>query len=658
MCGIAGMVRLDGGSVDSRRIGELCDAIVHRGPDDGGVFVDGPVGLGVRRLKILDLSPAGHMPMGNEDGSVQIVYNGEIYNFKDLRKELAAKGHVFRSSGDTEVVVHGYEEWGPDVVTRLNGIFAFALWDSRRRRALIARDHLGVKPLYYHRNAQRLAFASEIKALCRLEDVPRVPNRDALFEYLTFRYVAGETTLLKDVFSLLPGHRLVIEGGSVRDECYWDVDPDWETESGDEARVLDQLSEHVARSVEMQLVSDVPLGVQLSGGVDSSLLTAVASRYRDQLGTYTISVGDPKLDEWPYARLVAERYGTDVHLFPLTPETLAERLPLLVWHLDEPLNHPNSVGIYELARGAKSTVTVLVSGEGGDEILGGYWHYQRALATRRMRPIAPIARWLARRPGILDTLPRRLRSAARLAGRSDDEDAIALYATAFTQPERVSRLFDLREDRALGWRRAELSRFRRLPLLERMMFLDMKTYLVSLLVRQDKMSMAASVETRVPLLDRELVRFALPIPGSLKQRNGESKYLLKKIAEPLLPRELLYRPKMGFGLPVGAWLSDASALGRYLPLLTGKDAILPTLLDPRGVAQTIASHGSAQDDSGEGLLWSLINLEIWARTFLVSRPAPLSAVEVGSKALWSQPPGAPQRQPVGASGPETRPSGA
>ena len=641
MCGVAGIVRLDGGSVDPRTIEDLCEAIVHRGPDDGGFLVDGPVGLGVRRLKILDLSHTGHMPMTNEDGSIQIVYNGEIYNFKDIRRQLVSKGHVFRSTGDTEVVVHGYEEWGTDVLTRLNGIFGFALWDSRRRRTLIARDHLGVKPIYYHRNAERLAFASEIKALCRLPDVPRRPNRDALFEYLTFRYVAGEATLLKDVFTLLPGHRLVIEGGAVRDECYWDIDPAWETESGDEARVLEELSERVARSVEMQLVSDVPLGVQLSGGVDSSLITAIAARHRSQLGTYTISVDEPRMDEWPYARLVAERYGTEVHKFPLTPETFAERLPLLVWHLDEPLNHPNSVGIYELARGAKRTVTVLVSGEGGDEILGGYWHYQRALAARRLGPVAPIARWLARRPGILDTLPRRLRSAARLAGRSDDEDATAIYATAFSQPERVSRLFGLREDGALAWRRAQLARFRRLPLLERMMFLDVKTYLQSLLVRQDKMSMAASVETRVPLLDKDIVRFALPLPGSLKQRNAESKYLLKKIAEPLLPRELLYRTKMGFALPIGDWLSDARVLGRYMPMLTDSSSVLSGLLDPTGVARTIAEHGSAHDDSGESLLWSLLNLEIWARTFLTARPAPLPAIEVPAAHVRSNEPRRP-----------------
>jgi len=624
MCGIAGVVRLDGGSVPRRHIEEMCDAIVHRGPDDGGLLVEGPVGLGVRRLKILDLSPTGHMPMTNEDGTIQIVYNGEVYNFKELRSELAAKGHVFRSTGDTEVVVHGYEEWGPDVLTRLNGLFAFALWDSRRRRVLVARDHLGIKPLYYHRTPQRIVFASEIKALLRIEDVPRSPNPDAFYEYLTFRYVAGEATLFKDIRSLLPGHRLIIEDGRVRDEAYWDIDPEWQTDGEDERRVLDRLSELVSHSVETQLVSDVPLGVQLSGGVDSSLVTALAADHREQLGTYTITVDDPALDEWPYARLVAERYGTNVHRFPLTASTFVDRLPLLVWHMDEPLNHPNSVGIYELAKGAKETVTVLVSGEGGDEILGGYWHYQRALSARRLGPAAPAARWLAQRPALMGRLPRRLRGAARVAGRADDEEALALYATAWTQPERVTRVFGLREGGTIDWRRRELDRLGKLPLFERMMYLDVKTYLVSLLVRQDKMSMAASVETRVPLLDREIVRYALPLKGSLKQKNGESKYLLKKLAEPRLPRELLYRTKMGFGLPVGAWLSDPRYLGRYVSLLQGPDAVLPTLLDPQGIAATIAAHGTPQDDSGESLLWSLVNLELWARTFLRSRPAPLT----------------------------------
>jgi asparagine synthase (glutamine-hydrolysing) len=618
MCGIAGILGLTGAPVRRSDLERMCDLIEHRGPDDFGLHVEGSVGLGSRRLKIIDLSSNGHMPMSNEDGTVWIAYNGEIYNFAALRSQLQSKGHVFRSATDTEVVVHAWEEWGVDCLQRFNGIFAFALWDARTRRLLLVRDPLGVKPLYYHRAGDRLAFASEIKALCALSDLPRRLNEAVLPEYLSFRYVAGAQTLLRDVFSLLPGHYLLAEGGTLTEGTFWDISAEWTSPASDEAAVLSTISGHIARSVRMQLVSDVPLGIQLSGGIDSGLIASFAAESRDQLGSYTISLEDPSLDESRLAGEVASRYSTDPHVFTLKDTTCAELLPRLVWHNDEPLNHPNSFGIYELSRNAKKHVTVLVSGEGGDEVFGGYWHYRRALTASSLAPLSFAARGLLAAPPLFALFPRRVRGALYQTARARNEEDLFLYATAFCAPERIRNVFHAGSGDGCSYRREQLGRFAGLPPSQRMMFLDMKTYLVSVLNRQDKMSMAASIETRVPLLDLELVRFALPLPAELKQLGGESKHLLKSIGASRLPHEILYQTKKGFGLPTGKWLSDPNLLGRYVAWLTDSKATLPSYLDPAGIRQAIAEHGTRRDESGEGLLWSLVNLEVWCRTFLAS----------------------------------------
>ena len=629
MCGIAGLVaadRLD--AADLARLPAMRDILAHRGPDGVGAWHDTHAALGHRRLSIVDLV-AGAQPLGNEDGTVQVVFNGEIYNHADLRPELEAHGHRYRTRSDTEAIVHAYEQWGDDCVHRFRGMFAFALWDQRRRRLLLVRDRLGIKPLYWTRVGDRLLFASEIKALVASGLVePRV-RETALPELLSTRSVAGEETLFEGVHKLLPGHRLVFERGAIAVEQYWDVPHDHPADvpprSDDDwtARFRALLEE----SVRLRLMSDVPLGMFLSGGLDSSAIAAVMARLIDRpLQTFSVAFADRAYSELRWSREVAAAIGAVPHEVVVSPDDFFSALPRLAWHEDEPIAHPSSVPLYFVSRLAREHVTVVLTGEGSDELLAGYGRYPRALLNWRAGQVwsamTPDALRRFVRERLVPSLPGR---AGRYASRSflgmdvtPDATFFDNFASIRLQDQRAlltGRLRDLATpERAYGTSRAWLDRAASRPWLERVLYADLKTYLVELLMKQDQMSMAASIESRVPFLDHRLVEFAATMPSSLKLSGFSTKRVLRAAARDLLPASVLNRPKMGFPVPFGAWTRGAW----HDPV---RDVLLDSrarergVLDPAAVTRLLDEHRAGRRAHGD-TIWALLNLELWYRTWI------------------------------------------
>jgi asparagine synthase (glutamine-hydrolysing) len=629
MCGIAGLVaadRLD--AADVARLPAMRDVLAHRGPDGLGAWHDTQAALGHRRLSIVDLA-AGAQPLGNEDGTVQVVFNGEIYNHADLRPELEAYGHRYRTRSDTEAIVHAYEQWGDDCVHRFRGMFAFALWDQRRRRLLLVRDRLGIKPLYWTRIGDRLLFASEIKALVAsgLYE-PRV-RETALPELLATRGVAGEETLFEGVYKLLPGHRLVFERGRIEVEQYWDVphtEPAAAPARSDEewtARFRALLEE----SVRLRLMSDVPLGMFLSGGLDSSAIAAIMARLIDRpLQTFSVAFAERAYSELTWSREVAAAIGAVPHEVVVSPDDFFTALPRLVWHEDEPIAHPSSVPLYFVSRLAREHVTVVLTGEGSDELLAGYGRYPRSLinwrAGRAWSAMTPDALRRFVRDRVVPSVPGR---AGRYASRSFLAMEATPEATFFDnfagmrlQEQRTVLAAGLRElatpDRAYGTSRAWLDRAAGRPWLERVLYADLKTYLVGLLMKQDQMSMAASIESRVPFLDHRLVEFAATMPSSLKLSGFTTKRVLRAAARDVLPPSVLNRPKMGFPVPFGTWTRGAW----HDPV---RDVLLDRrtrergVLDPAAVTRVLDDHRSGRGSHGD-TIWALLNLELWYRTWI------------------------------------------
>ncbi|HEX8163308.1 MAG TPA: asparagine synthase (glutamine-hydrolyzing) [Pyrinomonadaceae bacterium] len=632
MCGINGIALSD----RSRRLDEglltrMRDAIVHRGPDDSGLFVDGNVGLGHRRLSIVDVA-AGHQPMTNEDGSLHLVYNGEIYNHADYRPMLEARGHRYKTHCDTETILHLYEEYGARCVEYFRGMFAFAIWDEGRRELFIARDRLGVKPLYYvHAADGSLYFASEIKALLTARAVTPELNFAVLPDYLANHAPSGEETLFCGVRRLLPGHTLRWRDGEIKIERYWDVQfaPD-EHSSG--ARRSD--GEYVAEwlelfraSVRMRLMADVPLGMFLSGGIDSSAIAALMSGMVDEpIKTFSVAFAEREANELEYARIVARRFKTDHHEVVVTPEEFFAALPKLVWHEDEPLAHPSSVALYFVSKLASRHVKVVLTGEGSDELLAGYGRYRKtvynlALGARYHRLTGARLRGAVRRG--VERLPVGARGHQRLrrtflyttpdiAGSYFDNFAVFDRATqrqllTGAARERIGRLEPYAEvERYLATTDAE-------TLLDRLLYADTKTYLHELLMKQDQMSMAASIESRVPFLDHKLVEHTSRLPGRLKLRGWTTKYILRRSMRGLLPEQILTRPKMGFPVPVGAWFR-----GAFRPVVDeyvlGARALGRGLFDAQFVRDLVARHQAGEDHTER--LWALVNFELWQRQFI------------------------------------------
>jgi asparagine synthase (glutamine-hydrolysing) len=603
------------------------DVITHRGPDDEGLFIDANVGLGHRRLSIVDVA-AGHQPMTNEDGSLHITYNGEIYNHTDFRAELEAKGHVYQTHCDTETILHLYEEHGEKCVEYLRGMFAFAIWDQRRKELFIARDRLGVKPLYYiHTEDGSLYFGSEIKTLLKAGAVKPEINYHALPDYLANHSPSGEETLFRGVKRLLPGHTLVWSDGKVRIRRYWDVSFAEREEARSDKDYIAEWYELFRTAVRLRLMADVPLGMFLSGGIDSSAIAAVMSSLVDEpIKTFSVAFAEREANELEYARLVANTFKTSHHEIVVSPEDFFGALPKLVWHEDEPLAHPSSVALYFVSYLASQHVKVVLTGEGSDELLAGYARYRKTILNlglgQRYHSLTPEFLQKGVRAGI-EGMPSssRLRQKLSRTFLTVPPDIESIYFDNFAVfPRRMqTELLSLDTRERIGsidphavagkaFRQTDAT-----STLERLLYADIKTYLHELLMKQDQMSMATSVESRVPFLDHKLVEFTCRLPERLKLRGGTTKYILRESMKGVLPDAILSRSKMGFPVPIGAWFRGAyrSVIDEYV---LSERAMARDIFDPAFVRQLVTRHQTGGENHSERL-WALVNFEIWQRQY-------------------------------------------
>ena len=616
MCGIAGIVSLEGKPVFEREVRDMCMSIAHRGPDDEGYYFGTGVGLGMRRLSIIDVA-SGRQPVRNEDGTVWVVFNGEIYNFRELRRKLEGCGHVFYTHTDTETIVHLYEEYGKRLVEHLRGMFAFALWDERKRQLLIARDRVGIKPLYYAETGGRLVFASELKSILQLPDVDRKLSWSALSHLFTFLSTPPEEAIIDGVHKLEPGHLLTATPGREPIiERYWDLrfEPDYARKTG---YFVDRVRELVDESVRLHMVSDVPVGAFLSGGIDSSAIVATAAGITaGPLKTFSIGFSEPDYNELEYARVIAAKFRTDHQELTLGPDALDE-LEDLAWQLDEPFGDSSAIPTYLVSRLASQSVKVVLSGDGGDELFAGYDKYLVEQRERSYTPLPALVRSLLGR--ISRTMPSGMRGRnflrhMSLAGAERYLDACTLF-----RREDMKKLFrpDIFELLAPyePWRpNAACMESGNRNWLSALQRLDVKNYLpLDILTKVDRMSMAHSIETRVPLLDHKLVEFAATIPPEMNLRDGTTKHVLKQAMRGILPDAIIDRPKRGFAIPLGYWFRGK--LGAYVrDLLLGETAGRRGFFNRSYIEDLIAQH-----ESGRNLdlqLWTLISFELWARGFL------------------------------------------
>lgn len=641
MCGIAGMA----GIKDAELLGEMLRITAHRGPDDSGTFVTGTsmrnsAAIGNNRLKILDLSSAGHQPMASPDGNIWVVYNGELFNYIELRDELIADGCVFRSHADTEVLPLLWLKYGEKMVERLNGMFAFAIWDKRDNRLFIARDRLGIKPLYYAVRDSRLYFGSEIKSLLLAPDVNAEIDLGGMREYLSLRYVPHPGTLFRNVKKLQPGCTLNWQNGQIAIQRFWDGSQPVEQLKGSEDDLIHQCRDVLRDSVRRQLMSDVPVGFFLSGGIDSSTLLACASEvHTGPLQCYTISFReqDARLeqsgDDAYYAKRVAAHFGAECKEILVDPN-VTEWLPKVIWHLDDAVSDHAAIATWLICREAKPSSTVLLSGQGGDELFAGYrvhlvgkypkWPALLPPALRQNLLIAPIDRLgqLASRfpsisPGLILAFCRYSSRALRLAGLSQAEQFIGMRSymdesdfRKLLTPEvfAASRPHD-------DILRQHFQDASSLDALDQLLYVDQQTFLPDLnLAYSDKMSMANSIEARVPLLDNKVIDFMRGIPPSLKLRGYNQKYILKKAMEDILPNEIITRRKAGFGLPVRSWLRNElrEMIG---DLLSEKRVRERGLFQPDAVRQLVLENQTGVRDH-TFTLWSILTLELWQQTFI------------------------------------------
>ena len=630
MCGINGIAfsSRSGRTVSRPQLEAMRDVVRHRGPDDEGIFIDRNVGLGHRRLSIVDVA-AGHQPMTNEDASLHITYNGEIYNHADYREWLESRGHVYKTHCDTETILHLYEEYGVDCVEHLRGMFAFAIWDQRKQELFIARDRLGVKPLYYfHAEDGSLYFGSEIKTIFAAGALKPELNYAALPDYLANHAPSGETTLFHGVKRLLPGHTLVWRDGKININRYWDVSFVKAKDEGfSDKDYIEQWTELFRTSVKLRLMADVPLGMFLSGGIDSSAIAAVMSGMVDEpIKTFSVAFREREANELEYARLIAEKYKTDHHEVIVSPEEFFAALPNLIWHEDEPLAHPSSVALYFVSHLAAKNVKVVLTGEGSDELLAGYARYKKTVFNlafgARYESFTTAGIRKAIQSGIAGMSPgskvRQKLSRTFLALTPDIEsiyfDNFAVFPrsmhggllTAETQ-NRVGQGDPYAEVKNL------LEKTDAESLLDRLLYADIKTYLHELLMKQDQMSMATSLESRVPFLDHKLVEFTARLPERLKLRGWTTKYILRQSMKGVLPEAILTRSKMGFPVPIGAWFR-----GPYGYLLDeyviSSRALDRGIFEPDYVKDLVRRHRTGGENHDERL-WALVNFEMWQRRF-------------------------------------------
>lgn len=627
MCGINGIAftTRSGREVSPGVLARMRDILHHRGPDDGGIFVDKNIGLGHRRLSIVDVAH-GAQPMFNSDRTVAIVYNGEVYNHAEYRDSLIAEGYEFQNRSDTETILHLYQKYGRACVEYLRGMFAFAIWDSQTRELFIARDRFGVKPLYFvHDHKGDLYFSSEIKALIEADAVKAEINFNALPDQFANHGTSGDETLYAGVKRLLPGHTLVWKDGELDVREYWDLSFEPKHEARSDAEYIEEWRELFRRSVELRLMADVPLGMFLSGGIDSSAIAAMMSTMvNEPIKTFSVAFDERDANELEYARLVAKTFGTDHHEITITPEQFFEALPDLVWHEDEPIGFLASVPLYFVSELAARHVKVVLTGEGADEIIAGYGRYSKALQLlsygEKYESVTPSFLRNAVRGGVA-TLPGVLNRKLNRTFLSREADIENLFFDNFgVFPRSMQKRLFSRETREkfasddpYFRQNAWLEKCDADDVLDQLLYADTKTYLHELLMKQDQMSMAASIESRVPFLDHKLVEYTARLPRELKLRGNKTKWILREAMKGVLPADILDRPKMGFPVPVGNWFRGPfkHIVDEYV---LGSRAAERGIFDHEFVRDLVLRHNAGEDQDER--IWSLVNFEIWQRRFI------------------------------------------
>lgn len=629
MCGINGIVfsERSGRAVDESCLVAMRDILRHRGPDEDGAFIERNVGLGHRRLSIVDLK-TGQQPMFSDDRTSVIVYNGEVYNHLQLRPELEQKGHGFRTTSDTETILRLYDEFGPASLEKLRGMFAFAVWNTTRRELFLARDRFGVKPLYYvHRDDGSIYFASEIKALLQAGAVRPELNYAALPDYLANHGTSGDETLFAGVKRLPPGHWLLWNDGKVRIERYWDLEFEPKTEGRSDKDLTEEWLGLFEESVRLRLMADVPFGMFLSGGIDSSAIAAMMSRMvNEPIKTFSVAFAEREANELEYARIVSKAFATDHHEVIVSPGEFFDALPELIWYEDEPIAHPSSVALNFVSRLAYDHVKVVLTGEGSDEGLAGYGRYEKTLRNLRYGQVysklAPKALQKTVAAGI-DRLPAasRVRHKLRKSFLRLEPNIESLYFDNFAVFPRgmQSELLSSRTraqlngsgDPYLGMKRF-FEKGEGLSVLDRMLYADQKTYLHELLMKQDQMSMAASIESRVPFLDHKLMEFTARLPERMKLRGSRTKYILRRAMKGILPESILTRTKMGFPVPIGRWFRGEH---RHLidDVVLSQQALDRGFFDAGAVRRLVDRH--LMGENHDERLWALLNFELWQRRF-------------------------------------------
>jgi len=637
MCGICGVFFTDRQrAVNPTTLAAMNRQIQHRGPDDDGFLIQDNVGLAMRRLSIIDVK-SGHQPLSNETSDIWIVFNGEIYNHRQLRTELEGKGHRYKTNSDTETIVHLYEEYGRDCIERLRGMFAFAIWDRRKRSLFCARDRVGIKPFYYYWDNSSFVFASEIKAILAYCGHNGEFNRGSLAEYLAFGYITGEDTMFAGIKELLPGHSLeVSESAGLTIKPYWDLHVPVDADRRPQAYYVETYRELLQESVSSHLMSDVPLGVFLSGGLDSSAIAALTTKIRgDQIQTFAVGYGEEEFSELGYARQVASHLRSQHFEVRLSRREFFGSLPQLIWHEDEPLVWPSSVALYFVARLASEHVKVVLTGEGSDETLAGYTRYAWTLWNSKMdrayRTVIPSSLRKALRTGIREAplsagLHRKLehtfltRNGESWPSFYFDNFYSAFSSTELPQlltPAALEGAGQAYEGSMRTWERSS-SHGLSDDLLHRLLYTDIHGYLVELLMKQDQMSMAASVESRVPFLDHPLVEFTARIPASRQIKGLAGKHILKEAVADLLPQDIVYRKKMGFPTPWAYWLAGPQLAEIELMLFEPRSQAR-NLFRPEVVRSIFAEHRAGYRDHGNRI-WRLLNLELWQRVFIDVEP--------------------------------------
>jgi asparagine synthase (glutamine-hydrolysing) len=625
MCGICGKLVFDRDATVSRPVLEsMTDAIRHRGPDDDGFHISGQIGLGFRRLSIIDLS-TGHQPIANEDGTVWIVFNGEIYNYQQLREDLIANGHIFKTKTDTEVIVHLYEDYGPNCVKKLRGMFGFAIWDETKKTLLLARDRVGIKPLYYCVDRAFFSFGSEIKAMLADPAVSRDVDPSVIDSFLTYYYVPGDRTLFRNIFKLEPGHTITVTaGGKTEVRRYWDLDFTPSSARRTQVDLEHELLELLDETVRLHMISDVPVGFLLSGGLDSTAMLSLACRKTDvPISTFTLGFSsDTVVDERPFARLAAARFGSKHYEITISPEEFRTFLPGYVWYMEEPVCQPPAINLYYVSKLASEHVKVLISGEGGDEAFAGYENYRNNFwFEKAKKACGPLGGVIGTGMSLLGhaTDSRVLTKYGARMGMSLEQYYLSRTSTPFSYFNREPLTYYSREMASRIDKTESMSAARRhmtnasgFGLLDRMLYVDTKTWLPDdLLVKADKMTMANSVELRVPFLDHKVLEFAAALPRNQKVRGWTMKYLARKALKTRVPREIIDRKKAGFPVPVNSWL-QRDLRDWVRGILLDRRSLERGYFQPSAIERLVRENRTANSQD----IFSLVVLELWHRAFV------------------------------------------